>query len=291
MDAEFLHHPLVQSGAVPFLAAFVAAALMRGIFGVRLGGAFAGLAAVIGFLAAYGVIMGVPPAFPRSANQKLPYIAGAALLLGVVGEAIVPLRRVSGLLVFAAGAAAVLWLGERTLLASVTSAVFPLGLALAGGFVLWRLHRIGAESERRMDASAVMLVTAIAAAMLGLHGASNAVTQLGFALAAALGGFFLINWPTPNCDAGPALTLGAGVPLLSLVALLALFTDIHPLSLALLAVAVLAGEAAQRLPVPHGPFGIALSPLLAAAIAAVPAAAAVYLTAVTRSGGALWPRF
>lgn len=291
MDADFLHHPLVQSGAVPFLAAFVAAALMRGVFGVRLGGAFAGLAVVIGFLAAYGVIMGVPPALPRSANQKLPYIALASLLLGVVGEAVAPMRRLSGLMVFAAGAAAVLWLGERTLLTGISSALFPLALAAAGGFVLWRLHRVGADNTRRMDASAVLLVTAFAAAMLGLHGASASVTQLGFALAAALGGFFLINWPTPNCDAGPALTLGAGVPLLSLVALLALFTDVHPLSLALLAVAVLAGEAAQRLPLPHGSFGVALSPLLAAAIAAVPAAAGVYLTAVARSGGALWPRF
>jgi hypothetical protein len=45
------------------------------------------------------------------------------------------------------------------------------------------------------------------------------------------------------------------------------------------------------LPLPHGPFGVALSPLLAAAIAAVPAAAGVYLTSIARSGGALWPRF
>jgi hypothetical protein len=281
----------VQSGAVPFLAAFVAAALMRGAFGVRLGGAFAGLAVAIGFLAAYWVILGVPPVPPRSANQKLPYIALASLLLGIVGEAVVPLRRLAGLLVFASGAAAVLWLGERSLLAGASTAAFPAGLALVGGFVLWRLHRIGAENERRMDASAVLLVTAIGAALLGAHGASANVAELGFALAAAVGGFFLVNWPTPNADAGPALTLGGGVPLLSLIALLTLFTDVHPLSLALLAVAVLSGEAAQRLPLPRGPFGVAMSPLLAALIAAVPVAAAVYLTAEARSGGALWPRF
>lgn len=148
----------------------------------------------MGFLLGYLVILGLPGFPPPSSTQKLPYLVVLVAILAVV-VALVRGRLIvasAGLAVLAIGG--LLWLSGRRLgggdILSVALALGPLWLGWL--VILFRLARLRNQGQ----APAVMvLVAALGLAGIGIFGASASVGQMALALAAAVGGYLLWNWP------------------------------------------------------------------------------------------------
>jgi hypothetical protein len=148
------------------------------------------------------------------------------------------------------------------------------GLELAGLAIVLRSADLATLDLR---ATVMVLVAALGLGGIVVNSGSLAIAQLGFALAAAVGGFALWNWPTARYRFGAAALLGAVMPLLALAALALLLTETPPWALAPLVLVFFADLVSRRLPPRNGRWQEVLAPVYLALIAAVPAALGVVL--------------
>jgi len=278
---------LVNGLALPFAAAAIAAggvwllARLTGATHAPAGGAGAA-GMVAGFAAGLAGVLGWPQVPPTGAVEKLPWLAPLGLLAGVAATRVAGPRERLLIAGIAAGVA-VLWLGWPRLAVPHTAA-WARGLLIAG-VAAWVLAR-AAGGEAHGHAGRIFVAT-LAAAAIGLYGSSYAMAQVVGVLAATLAGAVTVaGWR--GGGVGPLTHLAAGVPLVGLVTILALYTQAEPLALALLAPVLLAdtirdalfGPAEAR---PATPLAALGQYALTAGVAVVPAGVAV-LVAVARSG-------
>jgi hypothetical protein len=217
---------LLQSAVVPLSAALIASALFR-----RRG--MAGAGALIGFLAAFVAILGLPSFPPVGSMQRLAVMALAALLAGVAAEA---------------GRAAPRRLAQVALLSLAAGLVWLAWPRLGGGLAVWlRLAAVGAAGALLLARLATGETVAVAAAMtamavgisgVALVGDSASVAQLAGALAAGLVGVLAWHWRRRG-DAAPAVgVMMAAAVVLALLAGQALtYTKASPAALSLLLLA------------------------------------------------------
>jgi hypothetical protein len=282
--SDLLINPAFQSSAVPFVAALLAAALL-GFGGAK---QFTGLAVLAGFLAASLLIFGLPVLPPVASGHKIPYVAVLGAAVGLILDLTNPDLRKRLAAGLSAVIVAVAWLGWRKLFAAPSPDHLWMLLVVAGAVLaLWCGER---NSERfdPLEALAVLLVAALGLAGVAVIGASASTSQNAGALAAALGGLMVLNWPARRFGLGATARLTALVTLAALAAQLALFSRAPAWSLLLLLPAFLAPRLAHRL-IPHThPHAALLRPVLTGVITAVPAAlatAAAWLAAPASSGG------
>jgi hypothetical protein len=119
-------------------------------------------------------------------------------------------------------------------------------------------------------------------AALGLAGAafnagSLALFQVALALAAAVGGFALWNWPTPRSPLGASGVVVGGLGCFAVALLLLLLTQIRPWALLPLPLVFLSAVLSRRLPVPGGLARSTLEPVYVVAIGLVPTVLAILL--------------
>ncbi|MSO71308.1 MAG: hypothetical protein EXQ88_04765 [Alphaproteobacteria bacterium] len=266
---SFLQQKLALEAILPALAVAV---LLAGLLAAFAGPRLAGAALAAGFLAGYAVILGwpgFPPSLEMPALQKLPYIASAALLLGIgcdVARLGAPWPVASTL----AGATA-LWLGWRGIAAFRIESWLILGaVATIAGLSLPRLQ---AASDGVAASAAALVVAAASTAALAFHAGSGALAQLAGALAAATGGFALWNWPRPRHEFSAVAVLGGGGVLVAIATQLALFEDSSRAALAIVFLALLAPQAIDALLPMHSAMRL-LRPILVAGLAMVPGLAA-----------------
>jgi hypothetical protein len=182
--ADWLQLPYVQSGAAPFAAALLVAAL----FGpLRLGGlaAGAGFAAAVWLIGSFGLT-------PLSASRKLVVVVLAATLAGaaldVLRVAPRPALRAAVAAVCAAGAVWMIWAVlvqqpvPRALVMGLGAAALPAWLA-ASGLPL---------ASDPLRAGAAGLAGTLGAGLCALLGGSALLSQYGIALAAGCGAFLLV---------------------------------------------------------------------------------------------------
>ncbi len=185
---------IIETAALPFVVALATALLA-----FALNRRYAALGLVLGFLAAYWLIMGLPPLAPRGSAQKLPYLALLAAGAGLaveIGAARFRLLRPG--LALALPLVIGIWLGWRGLARGEgTSFAAVAALVVAGGAVLLAYGQPPEAGRRGLEAPAVALVLALALGALALLGRTASTAQLAFALAAALGGGLILNWPSP----------------------------------------------------------------------------------------------
>lgn len=243
------------------------------------------MAITIGFLLGYLVILGLPGFPPPSSTQKLPYLVVLVAILAVV-VALVRGRLIvasAGLAVLAIGG--LLWLSGRRLgggdILSVALALGPLWLGWL--VILFRLARLRNQGQ----APAVMvLVAALGLAGIGIFGASASVGQMALALAAAVGGYLLWNWPRVRFPFGETGLVAAGGSLLLLASYLILA---WPRAYIFVAVAVLVlvffadGPAGRLMPRGEGARAV-LAPVILGVTALLPVAVAVAITYVMGGG-------
>jgi hypothetical protein len=274
-----LDDPLVQSAAIPLVAALVLALVIA-----RVAGAWLAAASVpIAWATAHAVMLGAPSLWPRSNDQRLWWLAGIGLAVGVVAQLALhraaPPRRAALSVVVAglAAAAAAAWIAWTGLRVGTVGWGESLVVVLAAAFAVASLAR---AAGRDLDAPLALLVAALAAAPIALFGGSAKLAQLCGAAAAATGGLLLLNWPRVRHPFGLIGVCGIGLPLAGTGAVAALYVpDVSHAALGLVALACATSELAhrsgalERLP---GPFWNRLAFLAACAIPAISGAAVAY---------------
>lgn len=270
-------NPAFQSAVLPFLVAAVAAGLIRLAGGSGRGALLAGAAVGLALLVVYVVVLGMPPLPPRSSGQKLFYIAAAGLVLGVGLD----LGRVRGrvlvvLLLLAFVAAASVWVGWPAWkrVAAAPGTWMP---ALTLLLLMIATVPLPRAASNGVSAAVMLLIGAAGLAMVALTANSASLSQIAGALAAAVGGFLVWNWPKARFPVSAALLFGAMGAFAALTTQAALFTRADPWTLAPLVLVFLAAIPAARLRIGSGAVHAALSPLVIGFCAALPAALAVVL--------------
>lgn len=213
---ELLNNPAVQAGVVPFVVAFVAAALLHRT-------RFLGLAISAGVASAVFLVLGF--SFESLTSVRKMILAGAVATLlvlvleGAKARAKPAIRAVLAL----AAAAAAIWVISRVLqqLEMNSALLSGAGAALYLVVLVESGNRIGGDTVR---AASGALMLGLASGVLALLGASASLAQLGIAAGASAGAVLLIQMLTGGyVPAGWTLALPVSV-VAGLVGLLAVFT-------------------------------------------------------------------
>jgi len=272
--------PALQASVVPFVTALVLTFVLR--LAGDAGPALAGAAIGCGVFATYVVILGLPPLPPVTATHKIGAIIVAGVVVGVALELYMSGsgRRAAAVLLLAG--LAIIWIGWR--------GVFGMqkleALIVSGGWAAAAvaLPQLKADESEATESAAILLVAGAALAIVAVIGAVASLGQLAGAVAAASGGFALVNWLWPRHPFGAAAQLGGGLVLFVLATAIALFSDAEPLAIALILPAFFARPVARLLPLGRGNMVRYVRPVAVAAIAAIPALAAVGAAVILGDG-------
>jgi hypothetical protein len=263
--------------AFPLLAALVLAGVIHfalpGTKGPRLAGASIGLA----FLLAFGLVAGWPPLPPLSATQKLPYLVLAGLVVGGGLDFVAAGRFVGRAAALLWPALIVGWLGWRQAAGGGPQPTATIVLLwLGGAFVLFLLDE---AREGGAKPHAALLVASIGASLIAFLGSAASSAQLFGALAAAIGGALLWNWPRPRHPFGAAANLGAAGAFAALAASLVLFAEVSQAALFVLLLVFLAPRMVALSPSANRPaLGTLAAGLVSLVIAGLALAIAYFST-------------
>lgn len=276
IETGFLSDPLTQSALIPLVLGFVLTGLLRFTNGRERGPHVAGASVALTFIISYLLIIGVPPLPPVAAAQKLAYAVTAGLVIGFV----IDYRRLPAIfrwVAFGLGMAVVLyWLGADKLLRADTWVLLGVIAVYLGTIVAeWRIET---GRQRELEPSVKIFIASLATAGIAHFGDSTSLAQLSGALAAALGGFMLWNWPVHRYAHGGALLLGAGGALASIIYVLVLYTpEANKIALALVLLVFFADLAAKRVSLGERAFGRSLRPIVLGLACLLPAVIAVVI--------------
>ncbi len=199
-----------------------------------------GLAQTLGFLAAYGALVGLPAWPPVLAREKVAYVAAFGVLLGLVLPLLPRFADALQMALLAWPVAIVVWLAARVPLGAPTLAIAAV-LALFGAAMIGPLAGARQKNPRR----ALMLLGAVLGlAALADFGHTLALAELALALAASLAGVLLAGRSlalTNGSLVGPTGTA------LALAGTLALSGGASRIALLLLTLVFAADRLARRL--------------------------------------------
>ncbi len=276
IETRFFDHAAVQSALIPAALGFVLTGAIRLANGRARGPYVAGAAVALSFAAVYFLIVGIPPHPPVSGMDKLVYGVAGGVALGFCLD-LLRLPPFFRWLLFPVGGAALLyWLELPGVEDASAMALAGLGaLWLAGIAALWRLE---AEREAGLNPTVKLMIAALGLAAVAMLGGATEIAHLAVALATALFGFALWNWPTNVFPYGAALLMGAGGTLF----LLAWIAALHHAAVSLPALAILilvffADLAARHMHLGDSRAARAAAPIILAAVCCVPVLGAVAL--------------
>lgn len=270
--------PLTLSVIAAFAVSAVSCLLIRLIGGPGRGGQLAGAGIGMGALCFLLLELGLPEISPRHLLHRLPYLVGAALVIGLVLDAAAIARGARALAAVPVSLAAVWWL-----LGAPLGGVAPLDLLRAAApllaawlVVLWRLGRPVADDRWP---AVTLAMAALGLAGLGWLGGGPFDRLAALAIALSAAGFLVWGWPGPRFAFGNAATLAGGGALLALATVQWLSRGGPGFALALLALGLVffADGVAARLHRPGGALGQILGPLQVAGLAVFPIALALVL--------------
>jgi len=192
---QWLDHPAVQSGLMPFVVALLVAKLLQG---VRL----SGLAIVAGFATTVYIISEFSFS-PLTANRKI-------ILLGIVSTLIaIPFINLRGmrLMLTIAGGAAAVWTVQNILKQQELQIMLLWGAGCAV-YVGWLIYWMDTLQQSPVRVASAGMALGFGTGLATLIGASALLGQLGLALGSAASAYLVImsltNRPLP---AGRSLTL------------------------------------------------------------------------------------
>ncbi len=228
----------------PLLLPFGLAAALTAAAGLWLGSRrslpLLGLAQTIGFLAAYGALLGLPAWPPVMARDKVACVAAIGLLLGILLPLLPRFADALQTVLLAWPVAIVVWLAARAPLGAPT-------LVIAAVLVLFGAAMIGplAGARQKNPRRALMLLCGVLGlAVLADFGRELTLAELALALAASLAGVLVAGRSlalTNGSLVGPTGTA------LALAGTLALFGGASRIALLLLMLVFAADRFARRL--------------------------------------------
>lgn len=269
-----LDHPVIASVLLPLLLATALTGVLRvnsGERGRRVAAGAVGLAMIVAHWLAFGA-----PTWPvHSGTEKLALLFLLLLVGGVVLDMILAGHVLTATATGLAVLAVTLWLAWPQLLRGESGLIPLLTLAvLLGLSCLWTLAKTPANGTNR---PVVLIVAALGLAGASFNAGSLMLMQVALALAAALGGFVLWNWPAARLPFHAAGIAVGGLGCLALALLLLLLTDIRPWALLALPLIFAAAPVSRRLPVPRQLSRAAVEPVYIVLIGLLPMVAAVLL--------------
>jgi UDP-N-acetylmuramyl pentapeptide phosphotransferase/UDP-N-acetylglucosamine-1-phosphate transferase len=274
IENGFFDQIAVQSALVPVLLGFVLTGAVRLANGRARGPLVAGAAVGLTFSAVYFLIVGIPPHPPVGALDKLVYGTVGGVVLGFVVDRLRLPPFVRWLLFPAGTAALIYWLETPGIETAGLWAWVGLGaLWLTGIAALWRLE---AERDNGLNPAIMLMIAALGLAAVAIFGGAPEIAHLAVALATALLGFALWNWPSCFYPWGAALLLGGGGALFMLAWIAALnYPDISLPALAVLLLVFFADLAARHMHLGESRAARAAAPIVLAAVCCVPVLGAV----------------
>ncbi len=273
--------PVFQTVIAPFAVALAVVAIAQ-LVGGRRGQIVAGLGVALAVLVGYALLASVPRFPPPASTQKLFYLIALGGLLGLVVDAVGRPPLLDRLAVVALPTVALVWLAWRQLAAGPEILLLvTLGLLWAGmTAALWRLAD-ASDRGAGVIGPVLLIVAAIGTAVVALLGRTATLSLLSGAIAAAVGALALWNYAASIIGGssrgfGRTALLSAAGGLAAVCALLVLFTPTASrLALVGILLVPFSEPAARRIRLGSGPAERILSPVLHAAVAAIPALAAV----------------
>lgn len=268
-------HPLFASFIVPLSIALASTALIRSLSGVRVGQRLASAGIGVGLLTAYLLAFGMPNWPARSGVDKLPFLVAILFAGGILADIWRQPRWLMIAATAAAIAAIILWLAWPQLDGAGLTKYGLLGLT--GLLAMAGLAGLIAVPEETATKPAMLIAACLAIAGASFQAGSLFLMQNALALAAAIGGFALLNWPTPRVPLGLSGLAVGGLGGFALALLLLLLTRIPPAALLPLPLVFTAGLVGRRLPVPRRFARVAFEPVFVFTIALIPAVAVILL--------------
>ena len=197
--SDLLHHPAIQAAAAPFVAALVAALLLRPV-------KLAGLAIVSGFAAAILLIAGFD-FMPLSTTRKIILVALLAPLVGIGLDVVIKSERNAAWIAALVAAAVTAWVFVVVLRQKEGALPWLLGsgIALCTAWLAGFMVSLRGDALR---AGAAALGLGLGVGICAVLGASASFGQYGIALAAAAGAFILVTLVS-----GSAVVAGATMAL------------------------------------------------------------------------------
>ena len=272
------HHPVVQSVLQPVILAFALTGIIRWSGGSRWGVRLAIAAVIVTLLITTLQLLGMPPWPPLTGTQKIPYVVTTGLLLGI-GLDTPPHRRTKVLVIGLVWLTLVhLWLAWPQLRNPTLSLIVQFGaLCTIAALIFWRVVSL---REQELTPVVMTLSAAIGVAGVAFISGSLSIAQLSAALAAALGGFALWNWPTLRFPFGTVGIVGVVSALLTLAALTLFLTDASPIALTTLVLVFFANTVSARLTPKPESLRRLLDPVLLTLVAAIPIVLAMVLAQI-----------
>ena len=239
------------------------------------GGKYAALGTMsvpIAFLAGFFFFLGLPPAWPTNPLHILPFIILVGLIAGIVVDIVTHIEEVRLAVVLGWPAIVVLGIGWQELPDFATIAGLPMAVLWLGAVLgyLW----MGLEHKSQSTPIVCLLAITIGLGLLAHIGGSKIATILSGILAAALLGFFALNWPNVRFPLLATGNLGIAGAVLSIAVLEALYTSTSFEALAALLLVFLMPWISGRLPFGSGPKA---GPIVLLIVCAIPVAGAVAL--------------
>ena len=262
---NLLNNPFVQSAIVPFIVSLFVAVLLR-----PHGWVWAGLSAVLGFLATVYLLTGFE-FFPLRSHRKILLLGCGAIVLGLLLDAL-PWRKFIFVLLFVAAAGSTVWLlwpRYRYVDGAEFWALFVGGAVYAG----WLVVACQDLRNKPVQADGAVFALALGTGVTALLGATALYGQLASAIAAAVGARLLMHALGKPLSAGSVMV----VPLVLVCALLGIgavaYAKLPWYNLALLALV----PALVRISLP-GSLPRLLYLVASVALAMLPAVVAMFLT-------------
>jgi hypothetical protein len=233
-----LDNPAIIAVVIPMVIALIVAAASRAAGQGGPAAHILSLGGFAGFLTAYLLLVGWPEGMPRTATQKLGYIAIAGLIAGALLD-VAGRSGPAARAVFILPAAAVSWIVAPQALRFIGDAArgiadwAPMIAAIILAFaVLWHLTR--PESGLRDGRLAQLIAACLGLAGVCIMGSAASLGMLALAVAAAGAGVALWNLGRRRVAPGAGLVLALGAVLTGLGVQAALFTRAEPIALVVL---------------------------------------------------------
>ena len=272
---------------VPCGLALVLAVAIRLLGGPERGTRAAGIAVIIGFLAAWGYFLR-PGWIPTDDFSRIGHIAFGAGLMGLALDYLAG-RRLWAVASIALVVAVSTWLSINGMLrpaepVTLSLGVVVLALVVLGTLAILRLEAISRQEEAGgLTAGLLLMIVVGALAFVARIGGEGRLFTSGLILVAALAPYVLLQ-RLLRVAVGESIILGASAIALALA--WAVFQALPHLRPALLLVPLIlfADGTAKRVPLPAARISTILYPFLLAGIAALPAVLAVLAAYVLAPG-------
>ena len=201
---EWLANPAVQAGIAPFITAVVCAGLLK-----RAGGYWAGSALIAGFAVAVYLSAGFQFQ-PWTSTRKIVALTLGAAALGVLLDLYPYSRRWLPPLIFALGAAAVVWV-VWPVLSRREGMDYWLLAAGVGVYTGWCAAAMESLRAKPQALASAALALGFGTGITALLGASALLGQWGIALGASVSALWLFSVFVRKFALGSQLALPAGL--------------------------------------------------------------------------------